>query len=123
MKYSFAAEEEEQNGVVVKVLQVLTALVKYGYYDDAKDIEQLLPAIHELLDGQDDYPTRESKLYKEGMYVMTVSRLIISASFLYLELSRAKAFTHPPLGNKNRTMIIAELLSMRQIIVGCILTD
>ena len=67
MKYSFAAEEEEQNGVVVKVLQVLTALVKYGYYDDAKDIEQLLPAIHELLDGQDDYPTRESKLYMEGM--------------------------------------------------------
>ena len=69
LQYSFAAEEEEQNGVVVKVLQVLTSLVKYGYYDDAKDIKQLLPAVHELIDGQDDYPTRESRLHMEGMTV------------------------------------------------------
>ena len=65
-QYVFAADEEKQNGVVVKVLQVLTALVKYGYYDDPEDIKVLLPAIHELLDGQDDYPTRETKLYFEG---------------------------------------------------------
>ncbi len=65
-KYSFAADEEEQNGVVVMVLQVLTALVKYGYYDESKDIENLLPAIHELLDGQDDHPTRTIRRYYEG---------------------------------------------------------
>ena len=52
--------------MVVKVLQVLAALVKYGYYDDSEDIEVLLPAIHELLDGQDDYPTKETKVYFEG---------------------------------------------------------
>lgn len=50
----------------MKMLQVLTALVKYGYYDDTEDIKELLPAIHELVDGQDDYPTREIKLYFEG---------------------------------------------------------
>ena len=51
----------------MKVLQVLTDLVKYGYYDDSRDIEELLPAIHELVDGQDDYPTRAIRLYCEGM--------------------------------------------------------
>ena len=53
----------------MKVLQVLTALVKYGYYDDSGDIKVLLPAIHELLDGQDDYPTRTIRLHYEGIYL------------------------------------------------------
>lgn len=66
LQYSFAADEEEQNGVVVEVLQVLTSLIKYGYYDDPEDIKSLLPVIHELLDGQDDYPTRRIKFYHEG---------------------------------------------------------
>lgn len=48
----------------MKMLQVLTSLVKYGYYDDSEDIKSLLPVIHELLDGQDDYPTRRIKLGK-----------------------------------------------------------
>ena len=51
----------------MKVLQVLTDLVKYGYYDDSRDIKYLLPAIHELVDGQDDYPTRAIRLYYEGI--------------------------------------------------------
>ena len=50
----------------MKVLQVLTALVKYGYYDDSEDIKNLLPAIHELVDGQDDYPTKTIRLHDEG---------------------------------------------------------
>ena len=54
----------------MKVLQVLTSLVKYGYYDDPDDIKDLLHAIHELLDGQDDYPTKETKLYYEGFTLL-----------------------------------------------------
>lgn len=33
----------------MKVLQLLTDLVKFGYYDDPADVGVLLPAIHKLL--------------------------------------------------------------------------
>ncbi len=50
--------------MVVKVLQVLTVLVKFGYYDDVND---LLPSIQKLLNGKDDYPTKQIKQSSEGM--------------------------------------------------------
>ena len=51
----------------MKVLQVLTVLVKFGYYDDSKDVNDLLPTIHKLLNGRDDYPTRQVKQSFEEM--------------------------------------------------------
>ncbi len=67
--------------MVVKVLQVLTALVKYGYYDDSEDIEDLLPAIHELLDGQDDYPTRKIRLkFDHSMWYKPMASSVLKVS-------------------------------------------
>ena len=56
--------------MVVKVLQVLTVLVKFGYYDDSEDVNQLLPSIQNLLNGKDDFPTKQIKHYIEGMGVV-----------------------------------------------------
>ena len=52
--------------MVVKVLQVLTVLVKFGYYDDSEDVNELLPSIQKLLNGKDDYPTKQIKQSIEG---------------------------------------------------------
>ena len=46
---------------MVKVLQLLTSLIKFGYYDDTADIKALLPSIQKLLNGKEDFPTKESK--------------------------------------------------------------
>ena len=43
------------------VLQVLTVLVKYGYYDDSADIDDVLPSLHKLMNGNKDYPTQQIK--------------------------------------------------------------
>ena len=43
------------------MLQVLTVLVKFGYYDDSKDVNELLPSILTLLNGKDDFPTKRVK--------------------------------------------------------------
>ena len=53
--------------MVVKVLQVLTVLVKFGYYDDSDDVNELLPAIQKLLNGKGDYPTKKIKRYFQRM--------------------------------------------------------
>ena len=47
--------------MVVKVLQLLAMLVKYGYYKHAGDVKDLLPSIFKLLDGKDDIPTETIK--------------------------------------------------------------
>ena len=65
MQYFFAADENNKNEVVVKVLQVLAILVKFGYYDDSDDIKPLLPSIHKLLNGKEDFPTKEIKTVSE----------------------------------------------------------
>ena len=54
-----AADENSKNEVVVMVLQVLTVLVKYGYYDDSADIDDVLPSLHKLMNGKRDYPTEQ----------------------------------------------------------------
>ncbi len=51
--------------MVVKVLQVLTVLVKFGYYDDSDDVNDLLPSIQKLLNGKDDFPTKQIKQSSE----------------------------------------------------------
>ena len=43
------------------MLQLLAVLVKYGYYDDVKDVKSILPSIFKLLDGKRDFPTKLSK--------------------------------------------------------------
>ena len=53
------------------VLQVLSILVKYGYYDDTDDINDVLPSLHELMNGTNDYPT---KLIKKALTVSSVQR-------------------------------------------------
>lgn len=62
---SFAADQEDRNNVVVKVLQLLATLVKFGYYDDAEDVTPLLPPIYTLLDGTKDFPNASTKLKLE----------------------------------------------------------
>ena len=57
----------------MKVLQLLTVLVKFGYYDDDNDVKDFLPAIHKFLNGKEDFPTRQIKMSreisaKEGIY-------------------------------------------------------
>ena len=56
-----AADENCKNEVVVMVLKVLTVLVKYGYYDDSADIDDVLPSLHKLMNGKRDYPTEQIK--------------------------------------------------------------
>ena len=47
--------------MVLTVLQVLSVLVKFGYYDDPSDVSVLLPSIIKLLNGKDDMPTKRIK--------------------------------------------------------------
>ena len=47
--------------MVVKVLQLLAVLVKFGYYDDNNHVKDLLPSIFKLLNGKEDYPTKKTK--------------------------------------------------------------
>ncbi len=60
-QYMFAADEDESNEVVVKVLQLLAVLMKFGYYDDNNHVKDLLPSIFKLLNGKEDHPTKKVK--------------------------------------------------------------
>jgi len=42
--------------VVVRVLQLLSELIKLGYYSDFEEIKDSLHAIMALLDGTEDFP-------------------------------------------------------------------
>lgn len=58
--------------MVIKVLQILTSLVKFGYYDDSEDLKPLLPSIFKLLNGKEDFPTEKVKFaaqwtFKDGV--------------------------------------------------------
>ena len=39
---------------LAKVLEVLALLVKYGYYDDADDVEEVLRPLVEVMNGKTD---------------------------------------------------------------------
>ena len=61
IQYLFAVDENDNNEVVIKVLQVLICLTKHGYYDNPDDVKPLLPSIRKLLDGKQDFLSKESK--------------------------------------------------------------
>lgn len=62
IQYLFAADENDNNEVVVRVLQLLVVLVKFGYYDDPKDVKDLLLIIYVVLNGKkNDYPSKDVK--------------------------------------------------------------
>lgn len=44
-----------------KVVRLLYHLVKFGYYLDSEDVENLLPPLLQLLDGRKDYPYPKDK--------------------------------------------------------------
>ena len=48
------AEECDDNYLLADVLTVLKQLVKYGYYDDAKDVETVLKPLTKILSGFND---------------------------------------------------------------------
>lgn len=44
-----------------QVLRLLYHLVKFGYYQDWEDVQQLLPPMLSLLDGRKDFPFPKDK--------------------------------------------------------------
>ena len=74
LQYFLAADEDAKNSVVVRVLQMLTVLIKYGYYDDPAHVNELLPSIHKLLNGCKDYPTRQIKQASELSFKGEIQR-------------------------------------------------
>lgn len=56
--------EYEQNLLLVLVLDVLSHLVRYGYYDDIEDVNEMMIPLVELLNGQTDMTSlRKSKSF------------------------------------------------------------
>lgn len=49
-----AASEREDNALLADVIEVLTLLVKFGYYDNLEDIEDLLQHLLDVLNGFTD---------------------------------------------------------------------
>lgn len=48
------ARDKEDNSQLAKVLEVLSLLVKYGYYDDPEDVEQVLKPLVGVMNGFTD---------------------------------------------------------------------
>ena len=46
----------EENELLADVIEVLELLVKYGYYDDPEDVENVLRPMLEVLNGFTDVP-------------------------------------------------------------------
>ena len=62
-----AASETEENALLANVIEVLTLLVKYGYYDSLKDVKDLLQHLLDVLNGFTDLPDRSNST--KGNYV------------------------------------------------------
>ncbi len=50
------ASEVDDNNLLAQVLGVLALLVKYGYYDDSDDVDDVLRPLMEILSGFSDIP-------------------------------------------------------------------
>ena len=50
------AKDIEDNKVLARVLEVLSLLVKYGYYDDPSDVEDVLEPLADIMNGFTDLP-------------------------------------------------------------------
>ncbi|KAL5022859.1 hypothetical protein ScPMuIL_002014, partial [Solemya velum] len=55
------ASDIGHNMLIEQVLRLLYHLVKFGYYLDSEDVQQLLPALLSLLDGRHDFPFPKDK--------------------------------------------------------------
>ena len=56
-----AASEKEENALLADVIEVLKLFVKYGYYDDYKDADELLKHLSDVLNGFTDLPYRSAE--------------------------------------------------------------
>ena len=52
------------------VVRLLYHLVKFGYYMDAEDVQNLLPPLLNLLDGRHDFPFPKDKDKGTLLYFM-----------------------------------------------------
>lgn len=50
------AKDKDDNLQLARVLDVLSLLVKYGYYDDSDDVEQVLIPLVDVMNGLTDVP-------------------------------------------------------------------
>ena len=48
------AKDKDDNHQLAKVLEVLALLVKYGYYDDPEDVEDVLKPLVDVMNGLTD---------------------------------------------------------------------
>ena len=44
-------------------------MVKYGYYDDPRDIDEVLKFLISLLDGSNDVPFPSEQFYFDSLYI------------------------------------------------------
>ena len=51
-----------------QVVRLLYHLVKFGYYMDSEDVQNLLPPLLNLLDGRHDFPYPRDKEKEKGTY-------------------------------------------------------
>ncbi|KAK3610322.1 hypothetical protein CHS0354_029791 [Potamilus streckersoni] len=61
MNNCMVASEIGHNMLVEQVLRLLYHLVKFGYYMDSEDVQNLLPRLFNLLDGRRDLPFPKDK--------------------------------------------------------------
>lgn len=50
-------ENAQKNLLLEQILDVLGYLVRYGYYDDVADINEVMVPLIQLLDGKTDVPS------------------------------------------------------------------
>ena len=55
-----AASEADKNSLLADVIEVLTFLVKFGYYDSLKDVNDLLRPLLDVLNGFTDLSDRSN---------------------------------------------------------------
>ena len=60
------AKDIDDNCELAKVLEVLALLIKYGYYDDPDDVEEVLRPLVEVMNGLSDLPFLQATLLKSG---------------------------------------------------------
>ena len=60
------ASRTEDNWLLAEVLSVLALLVKYGYYDDSKDVDAVLKPLVDVLNGFKDCLYSESEAKTKG---------------------------------------------------------
>ena len=60
------ASRTEENWLLAEVLSVLALLVKYGYYDDSKDVDAVIKPLVDVLNGFKDCLYSESEAKTKG---------------------------------------------------------